>query len=66
VLIVTEIYAASEDKIEGISGSALAERIRKSGHKNVLLCTDKEDVAEQSSRSRRLVTSWSHWGRGHL
>ena len=46
VLIVTEIYAASEDKIEGISGSALAERIRKSGHKNVLFAPTKEDVAE--------------------
>ena len=45
-LIVTEIYAASEEKIEGVSGSALAERIRKSGHKNVLFAPTKEDIVE--------------------
>jgi UDP-N-acetylmuramate--alanine ligase len=46
LLIVTEIYAASEEKIEGISGSALAERISKSGHKNVLFAPTKEDVID--------------------
>ncbi len=45
-LIVTEIYAASEDKIEGVSGKLLAERISKSGHKNVLFAPTKEDVAD--------------------
>ena len=45
-LIVTEIYAASEEKIEGVSGSALAERIRKSGHKNVLFAPTKEDIVD--------------------
>jgi len=46
VLIVTDIYAASEEKIEGITGSMLAERISKSGHKNVLFAPTKDDVAE--------------------
>ncbi len=46
LLIVTEIYAASEEKIEGISGSLLAERISKSGHKNVLFAPTKEDVVD--------------------
>ena len=46
VLIVTDIYAASEEKIEGITGSVLAERISKSGHKNVLFAPTKDDVAE--------------------
>ena len=46
LLIVTEIYAASEEKIEGISGSILAERISKSGHKNVLFAPTKEDVVD--------------------
>ena len=46
LLIVTEIYAASEEKIEGISGSILAERIGKSGHKNVLFAPTKEDVVD--------------------
>jgi UDP-N-acetylmuramate--alanine ligase len=45
-LIVTEIYAASEEKIEGVSGSALAERIRKSGHKNVLFAPTTEDIVD--------------------
>jgi UDP-N-acetylmuramate--alanine ligase len=46
MLIVTEIYAASEEKIEGITGSALAERIAKSGHKNVLFAPTKEALAD--------------------
>ena len=35
-LIVTEIYAASEDKIEGVTGASLAEKIRSSGHRMFL------------------------------
>ena len=44
VLIVTEIYAASEEKIEGISGKWLADRIRSGGHRNVLFAPTREDV----------------------
>ena len=51
VLIVTEIYAASEEKIEGVSGSVLAERIRKSGHKNVLFAPTKEDIVDTILRT---------------
>ena len=47
VLIVTEIYAASEDKIEGITGANLAEKIRASGHKNVFFAPTKEEAAEK-------------------
>ncbi|MCX8021277.1 MAG: UDP-N-acetylmuramate--L-alanine ligase [Syntrophorhabdaceae bacterium] len=47
ILIVTEIYAASEDKIEGVTGASLAERIRLSGHKHVVFAPTKEDVAER-------------------
>jgi UDP-N-acetylmuramate--alanine ligase len=46
VLIVTDIYAASEEKIEGVSGTLLAERVRASGHKNVTNVPTKEDAAE--------------------
>ncbi len=46
LLIVTEIYAASEEKIDGISGNILAERISKSGHKNVLFAPTKEEAAD--------------------
>ena len=45
-LIVTEIYAASEEKIEGVSGLALAERIKATGHKNVVFVPTKEEAAE--------------------
>jgi len=45
ILIVTEIYPASEDKIEGITGAALADKIRLSGHKHVIFAQTKEDVA---------------------
>jgi UDP-N-acetylmuramate--alanine ligase len=43
-LIVTEIYAASEEKIEGISGEWLADRIRSGGHRNVLFAPTREEV----------------------
>ncbi|NMC95065.1 MAG: UDP-N-acetylmuramate--L-alanine ligase [Syntrophorhabdus sp.] len=46
VLIVTEIYAASEEKIEGVDGHGLSETIRASGHKNVMFAASKEDAAE--------------------
>jgi UDP-N-acetylmuramate--alanine ligase len=36
-LIVTDIYAASEDPIEGVDGAALLNRIRES-------CPDKQAV----------------------
>ncbi|MCX8110778.1 MAG: UDP-N-acetylmuramate--L-alanine ligase, partial [Syntrophorhabdaceae bacterium] len=45
ILIITEIYPASEEPIEGVSGAALAERIKASGHKNVIFCPTKEDAA---------------------
>lgn len=44
VLILTEIYAASEERIEGISGSLLADRIRAGGHKKVEFAPTKEEV----------------------
>jgi UDP-N-acetylmuramate--alanine ligase len=36
VLVLTDIYAASEPPIAGVTGAALAEAIRAAGHKNVL------------------------------
>ena len=46
LLILTEIYAASEEKIEGVSGHILAEKIKASGHRNVIFAPTKEDAAE--------------------
>jgi UDP-N-acetylmuramate--alanine ligase len=46
VLIVTEIYAASEDKIDGVSGSFVADRIRAAGHEHVIFAPAKDDVVD--------------------
>lgn len=45
-LIITEIYAASEDRIDGISGSLLADRIRSGGHRNVMFVPTKEEIID--------------------
>lgn len=47
ILVVTEIYAASEEKIEGVTGHVLSEKIRASGHKHVVFAPTKEDAAEK-------------------
>jgi UDP-N-acetylmuramate--alanine ligase len=47
ILIITEIYAASEDRIEGITGTVLAENIRAGGHKQVVFAPTKEEAAEK-------------------
>jgi len=44
LLIITEIYAASEDQIEGVSGSLLAESIRAGGHENVLFAPTRDEI----------------------
>lgn len=45
-LIITEIYAAGEKPIPGISGQALYEGIRKHGHKDVTFLPEKESIAD--------------------
>jgi UDP-N-acetylmuramate--alanine ligase len=47
ILIVTEIYAASEEPIESVSGEVLSDRIRASGHKHVMYAPTKEEAAER-------------------
>lgn len=46
ILIVTEIYPAREQPIEGITGTLIAETARKFGHRNVHFASDKNAVAE--------------------
>lgn len=46
VLIMTDIYAAGEDPIEGISGQALYEEIRQFGHKSVYFEPDLKKIPE--------------------
>lgn len=47
ILLVTEIYAASEPKIDGVSGERLAESIKASGHKHVEYLPSLEEVADR-------------------
>lgn len=44
ILVVTEIYPAGEDPIEGITGEALVRGIREHGHKEVHFIKNKEDL----------------------
>lgn len=41
-LIITDIYAASEEPIEGISGKAIYDEVRARGHKDVVFLPKKE------------------------
>jgi len=45
ILILTEIYAASETPIEGVTADALAGAIRRHGQKDVTFVADREAIA---------------------
>lgn len=47
VLFLTEIYAASEDPIAGVSAQRLYEGIKEHGHKDVTLVTDKKEIVDK-------------------
>ena len=47
VLYVTDVYAAGETPIDGVSGSGLADKIRDAGHPDVRWVEKKEDLAHQ-------------------
>ncbi len=47
VLYVLDIYAASEQPIEGVTAEILAENIKKFGHKNVSYIGDIDTAVEQ-------------------
>jgi UDP-N-acetylmuramate--alanine ligase len=46
LLVLTDIYAASETPIEGITGATLAEAIRAAGHKNVVYRSSMQEGIE--------------------
>ncbi len=46
VLVLTDIYAASEQPIEGVSAEALAAAIRKHGQKDVAYVADREAIPD--------------------
>lgn len=46
VLIITEIYAASEEAIPGVSGETLYNEIREGGHKGVLYIPERRNIVK--------------------
>ena len=44
VLLLTEIYPAGEDRIEGVEAKALYEGMREHGHKDVAFISDKKEI----------------------
>ena len=53
VLVLTEIYAASEDKLPGVEASLLAEAIRDHGHRAVYFETDLDAALARLLREVR-------------
>ena len=47
VLVATEIYAASEERIDGVTGAGLAEAIRSGGHPQVIFAPTREEVVSR-------------------
>lgn len=47
ILIVTDVYPAREEPIEGVSGQLIADSARQFGHKNVYYIPQLGDVAPQ-------------------
>lgn len=46
ILVVTDIYAASEKPIEGVTAEALANAIRRHGQKDVTFIADREAIPD--------------------
>lgn len=45
IVVLTEIYAAGEESIAGVSGEVLYRALKKRGHADVRFVPDKEDLA---------------------
>jgi UDP-N-acetylmuramate--alanine ligase len=50
LLVLTEIYPAGEDRIEGVEAKALFEGIREYGHKNVTFISEKGEIVDHLLR----------------
>jgi UDP-N-acetylmuramate--alanine ligase len=53
ILVMTDIYAAGEEPIPGITGEKLAEAIRGAGHKNVIFTSTMQAAIEYLLREAR-------------
>jgi UDP-N-acetylmuramate--alanine ligase len=52
-LVLTAIYPAGEDRIEGVEAKALFEGIREYGHKDVTLLENKKEIVDHLLRTLR-------------
>ena len=50
VLVITDIYPAGEDRIEGVESKALFAGLREYGHKDVTYLSDKKEIVEHLLR----------------
>ena len=53
IVVLTDIYAASEQPIPGITSEALAKSIREAGHKNVFYFPTMQQGIEQLLKEAR-------------
>ena len=53
VLVLMDVYPASEAPVEGITSQRLAAAIRDAGHKNVSYCATMQEAIEQLLREAR-------------
>jgi len=53
LLVMTDIYAANETPVPGITGEALADAIRAAGHKNVIFRSSMQEGIESLIRESR-------------
>jgi UDP-N-acetylmuramate--alanine ligase len=53
LVVLTDIYAANEPPIPGITGQALADAIRAAGHKNVVFHSSMQQGIEELLRAAR-------------
>jgi UDP-N-acetylmuramate--alanine ligase len=47
LLVLTDIYAAGEDRIEGVSGETLYEALKRRGHTDVRFVADRRAIAAE-------------------
>jgi UDP-N-acetylmuramate--alanine ligase len=66
VLVLTDIYAASEKPIPGITGEALADAIRAAGHKNVVFRSSMQEGIEHLLHEARLGDAVMTIGAGNV
>ena len=66
VLVLTDIYAASEPPIPGITSEALANAIREAGHKNVFYFRSMQESIEYLLREARPMDAILTIGAGNV